>query len=117
MMIVEPQCARFDSIALEGGATLSPVEIAYETYGHLNADRSNAILITHAFTGDAHAAGISHESGQARLVGQHDRSRQGVRYGPLFRHLFQRARRMPGNYRARLDQSGDRPSLCPVVSR
>src|SRR5450432_2883791 len=63
-MIVELQCARFDSIALEGGATLSPVEIAYETYGGLNADRSNAILITHAFTGDAHAAGVSHETGK-----------------------------------------------------
>src|ERR1700689_1508053 len=63
-MIVEPQCARFDSIALEGGATLSPVEVAYETWGDLNAAHSNAILITHAFTGDAHAAGISPESGK-----------------------------------------------------
>ena len=63
-MIVEPHCARFDSIALEGGATLSPVEVAYETWGRLNADRSNAILIAHAFTGDAHAAGISHETGK-----------------------------------------------------
>jgi homoserine O-acetyltransferase len=60
-MVVEPTCARFDSIALDSGATLSPVEIAYETYGELNAAHSNAILITHAFTGDAHAAGISHE--------------------------------------------------------
>ncbi len=63
-MIVEPQCARFDNIALEGGATLSPVEVTYETYGHLNSDRSNAILIAHAFTGDAHAAGISHLDGK-----------------------------------------------------
>jgi homoserine O-acetyltransferase len=63
-MVVEPQCARFDNIALDSGATLSPVEIAYETYGSLNADRSNAILVTHAFTGDAHAAGISHETGK-----------------------------------------------------
>src|ERR1039458_6848956 len=63
-MIVEPQCARFDSIALEGGATLSPVEVTSETYGHLNSTRSNAILVTHAFTGDAHAAGISHETGK-----------------------------------------------------
>jgi homoserine O-acetyltransferase/O-succinyltransferase len=63
-MVVETQCARFESIALDSGATLSPVEVAYETYGALNAARSNAILITHAFTGDAHAAGISHEGGK-----------------------------------------------------
>jgi homoserine O-acetyltransferase len=63
-VIVEAQLARFESIALESGASLSPVEIAYETWGHLNTGRSNAILITHAFTGDAHAAGISHENGR-----------------------------------------------------
>ena len=63
-MVAETKTARFDSIALDSGATLSPVEIAYETYGSLNADRSNAILITHAFTGDAHAAGISAEGGK-----------------------------------------------------
>ncbi|HKD08338.1 MAG TPA: homoserine O-acetyltransferase [Bryobacteraceae bacterium] len=63
-MVVETQYARFESIALDSGATLSPVEIAYETYGALNPDRSNAILITHAFTGDAHAAGISHDGGK-----------------------------------------------------
>ena len=63
-MIVETQCARFDSLALEGGTTLSPVEIAYETYGRLNSDRSNAIFITHAFSGDAHAAGIGQSGGK-----------------------------------------------------
>src|SRR6266481_2367222 len=63
-MIVETQIARFDSITLDSGATLAPVEVAYETYGELNAAKSNAILILHAFSGDAHAAGISHEAGK-----------------------------------------------------
>ena len=63
-MIVEAHVVRFDSIALDGGATLSPVEVAYETYGSLNAQKSNAILILHAFSGDAHAAGVSPETGK-----------------------------------------------------
>src|SRR2546430_5676510 len=60
-MIVETQIARFDSIPLDNGATLAPVDVAYETYGELNEAKSNAILVLHAFSGDAHAAGVSHE--------------------------------------------------------
>ena len=63
-MIVETQSARFDSISLDCGAVLAPVEVAYETYGELNSARTNAILIEHAFSGDAHAAGISHDGGK-----------------------------------------------------
>ncbi|MGA1075223.1 MAG: homoserine O-acetyltransferase MetX [Ilumatobacteraceae bacterium] len=43
--------------ALEGGSVLDGVTIAYETWGELAADRSNAILICHAWTGDSHASG------------------------------------------------------------
>ncbi|RME70105.1 MAG: homoserine O-acetyltransferase [Chloroflexi bacterium] len=42
---------------LDSGETLGPITLAYETYGQLNEDRSNAILILHALSGDSHAAG------------------------------------------------------------
>ncbi len=52
-----PQCLHVDRpFALENGASLPGVDIAYETYGVLNAERSNAVLIEHALSGDAHAA-------------------------------------------------------------
>src|SRR5215471_18569929 len=63
-MIVAASSVRFDSLSLDSGARLSPVEVAYETYGQLNAARTNAILVLHAFSGDAHAAGISPETGK-----------------------------------------------------
>lgn len=47
-----------DEMVLENGGKLGPVTLAYETYGHLNKDKSNAILITHALSGDAHVAGV-----------------------------------------------------------
>jgi homoserine O-acetyltransferase len=43
---------------LDGGQKLGPVTLAYETYGALDAERSNAILICHSLSGDAHAAGF-----------------------------------------------------------
>lgn len=54
---------RFHTVAdqrwfrLEGGGGLRHVEIAYETWGELNQDASNAVLVCHALTGDSHAAG------------------------------------------------------------
>jgi len=46
-----------NEMELECGQKLGPVTLAYETYGTLNEDRSNAVLILHALSGDAHVAG------------------------------------------------------------
>lgn len=43
---------------LESGTTLGPLTLAYETYGELNESKSNAILICHALSGDAHASNL-----------------------------------------------------------
>lgn len=45
------------AFAVESGEALRDVTIAYETWGRLDADASNAILVLHAWTGDSHAAG------------------------------------------------------------
>jgi homoserine O-acetyltransferase len=43
-------------LVLESGEKLGPITLAYETYGQLNREKSNAILVLHALSGDAHAA-------------------------------------------------------------
>ncbi len=56
--IVTPQVAKFETpLALACGQQLDNWELIYETYGQLNADKSNAILICHALSGHHHAAG------------------------------------------------------------
>ena len=55
---VQTQFINLDSpIELDCGKTLENVTVAYETYGELNKNKDNAILVLHALTGDAHAAG------------------------------------------------------------
>lgn len=56
--IVVPQCAQFDQpLTLACGRVLPGYQLMYETYGELNADASNAVLICHALSGHHHAAG------------------------------------------------------------
>ena len=56
--LVKPQKLAFDTpLELDCGRSLRGFELVYETYGELNADASNAILICHALSGDHHAAG------------------------------------------------------------
>jgi len=50
-----------DEMALESGARFGPLTICYETYGELNPDKSNAVLILHALSGDSHVAGYYSE--------------------------------------------------------
>ena len=56
--LVEPRLARYDQpLTLQCRETLPGFELVYETYGELNAVRSNAVLVCHALSGDHHAAG------------------------------------------------------------
>jgi len=57
-MKIETKTAHFSApLYLESGRILEPYEIAYETYGELNSDKSNVILLCHALSGSHHAAG------------------------------------------------------------
>jgi len=56
---VSPKFERFDEpLALKSGARLDAYQLAYETYGSLNADRSNAVLVCHALNASHHVAGV-----------------------------------------------------------
>ena len=58
-MIVTPQTHRFDTpLPLRSGAVLPAYELVYETYGELNAARSNAVLVCHALNASHHVAGV-----------------------------------------------------------
>jgi homoserine O-acetyltransferase len=58
-LVAQPQSMRFDApLPLQSGASIRGYELAYETYGTLNADRSNAVVVCHALNASHHVAGV-----------------------------------------------------------
>ncbi len=57
----------FDSLPLQHGGQFGPITLAYETWGTLNAEGTNAVLVTHALTGDSHAHDLD-EPDNAKLA-------------------------------------------------
>jgi len=56
--VITPQVARFDQpLSLDCGKVLPTHELIYETYGELNAEKSNAILVCHALSGESSRRG------------------------------------------------------------
>ena len=71
MLIVTPQSMLFDAVLpLQSGASIRGYSLTYETYGMLNADRSNAVLVCHALNASHHVAGVY--EGQAKSEGWWD---------------------------------------------
>ena len=56
--VVSPRSAKFtEPLRLKSGAVMDSYELVYETYGRLNADHSNAVLVCHALNAAHHVAG------------------------------------------------------------
>ena len=109
------RCTSPSRSALASGAVLRDYTLAYETYGTLNAARSNAVLVCHALNASHHVAGTYAGKDEERgLVGQPGRPRQAARHRSLLRHR----RQQPGLV-LRLDRAdpsqprpgGERPRL------
>jgi homoserine O-acetyltransferase/O-succinyltransferase len=67
-----------NELELDSGERLGPITLAYETYGRLNEHRTNAVMIYHALSGDAHVAGISiDEDGPSAVETGIDGAQQG----------------------------------------
>ncbi len=71
---------------LEIGASLSDMEVEFETYGELLPDRSNAVLIAHALSGDAHAAGWDRSAGEKTVSGRFLPKKEGYSPPRGYRH-------------------------------
>ena len=101
-----------EPVRLRDGGQLPGITLAYETWGELNADRSNAILLFHALSGSHHAAGFNptikgvgelwqpemHDGWWETMIGPG----KAARHRQIFHHLRQLPRRLLRQHRARL---------------
>ena len=68
--IATPQTMHFPQpLPLQSGASLRDYNLAFETYGSLNADASNAVLVCHALNASHHVAGVYAARTRARVGG------------------------------------------------
>ena len=89
-----------------------------ETYGTLNAARSNAVLVCHALNASHHVAGVyADRPEERRLVGQHGRPRQAARHQPLLRHRREQPRLVLRLDRADEHRPVDRQAVRRELSR
>ena len=104
-------------LRLDAGVDLAPFQIAYQTYGTLNAERSNAVLICHALTGDQHVANVHPVTGKPgwweTMVGP-GRPIDTERYFVICPNVVGGCMGTTG---PGLDQSGDRQAVGPRLSR
>ena len=87
---------------MKSGAVMDEYELVYETYGTLNADRSNAVLVCHALNASHHVAG--YYAADPENVGWWDNMigpGQAARHRPLLRDRREQSRRLPRLDRAR----------------
>ena len=111
--IVAPQKMHFtEPLQLQNGSSLAGYDLMVETYGTLNAARSNAVLVCHALNASHHVAGVVRRQSEGRrLVGQHGRPGQAARHQPLLRDRREQPRLVLRLDRADEHRSGDRQSL------
>jgi hypothetical protein len=99
-------------VRLDCGRALHPVRVAYETYGTLSPRRDNVILVCHALSGDAHAAGSAKTPpAMSTRDGFGAADRDGTAGKGLLRRRHEPARRLPRHHGPVVDRPGDRQAV------